>query len=175
ITAAMRSPISRRIIFSTMTTTAQRECLSRGTLGSTIMPTANPHETLTGSASLRWGRGGKVTTSSKTRSQVMWKVLESLGVKRERNSEVQTITNRVTAFRLHYDHAMTAAAELQQMIAASQRDLNDAFMRLRAAVPTSPPTHLISEGTEASEAAPATNGNSTTNKPGKNRNWSSAA
>ena len=97
----------------------------------------------------------------------MWKLLESLRIKRGHNPEVQTITSRATAFRLHYDHAMRVAAELHDMIAASQRDLNDAFMRLRAAVPDSPPSHLI---TEAPESPPTGNG-----RPRERRTVSSAA
>ena len=92
----------------------------------------------------------------------MWKFLKSLGVslgltrERERSPEVQSITNLATSFRLHYDHAMSAAAELHNMISGSQRDLNNAFARLRAAVPASPPSHLI---TEESAAVPAADGN----------------
>jgi len=101
----------------------------------------------------------------------MWKFLESLGVMqgvmRERSAEVQSITSRATSFRLHYDHAMLAATELEDMIAASKRDLNDAFMRLRAAVPASPPSDLI---TEESETVPDGNG-----RARKSRTWSSAA
>ena len=92
----------------------------------------------------------------------MWKFLKSLGVsfgltqERESSVEVQSITNLTTSFRLHFDHAMSAAAELHDKISASQRDLNNAFARLRAAVPASPPSHLI---TEESEAVPAGDGN----------------
>jgi hypothetical protein len=100
----------------------------------------------------------------------MWKLLESLGVKLQQHSpEVETISSRAAAFRHHYDHAMSAAAELHDMISKSQRDLNDAFTRLRAAVPAAPPSHLI---TEADEAAPAEENNG---RPGKRRSWSSAA
>lgn len=99
----------------------------------------------------------------------MWKVLESLGIKRQHNAAVQSITSRATAFRLHYDHAMRAAAELHDMISSSQRDLNDAFTRLRAAVPAAPPSHLISE---ESDIAPAGNGNG---RSREKRNLSSAA
>jgi len=86
----------------------------------------------------------------------MLKFLKSSGPTRERSAEVQNITNLATAFRLHYDHAMSAAAELHDMISSSQRDLNSAFARLRAAVPAAPPSHLI---TEESETVPAIDGN----------------
>ena len=103
----------------------------------------------------------------------MWKFLKSLGVMRgvmrERSAEVQSITSRATSFRLHYDHAMLVAAELEDMIAASKRDLNDAFTRLRAAVPASPPSDLI---TEESASVPAGDGNG---RARKSRTWSSAA
>src|SRR5207249_332616 len=75
----------------------------------------------------------------------MWKFMNSLGVMRERSAEMQSITNRATSFCVHYDHAMLVAAELEEMIAASKRDLNDAYTRLRAAVPASTPSHLITE------------------------------
>jgi hypothetical protein len=92
--------------------------------------------------------------------RIMWKILKSLGLSleltRERSAEVQNITNLATSFRLHFDHAMSAAAELHDMISASQRDLNDAFARLRAAVPASPSSHLI---TEESETVSAGEGN----------------
>ena len=109
----------------------------------------------------------------------MWKFLKSLGVMRgilrERSAEVQSITSRATSFRVHYDHAMLVAAELEDMIAASKRDLNDAFTRLRAAVPTSPPSDLITEDnviTEDSASVPAGDGNG---RARKSRTWSSAA
>jgi hypothetical protein len=99
----------------------------------------------------------------------MWKFLKSLGVMRERSAEVQNITALATSFRLHHDHAMLAATELHEMISASQRDLNNAFMRLRAAVPASPPSDLI---TEDNETVPAGDGNG---RARKSRTWSSAA
>jgi hypothetical protein len=109
----------------------------------------------------------------------MWKFLNSLGVMRgilrERSAEVQNITSRATAFRHHYDSAMLVATELHDMIAKSQRDLNDAFTRLRAAVPASPPSHLITEDnviTEESASVPAGDGNG---RARKSRTWSSAA
>jgi hypothetical protein len=103
----------------------------------------------------------------------MWKFLKSLQimrkVKRERRAEVQSITSRATSFRVHYDHAMLVAAELEDMIAASKRDLNEAFGRLRAAVPASPASDLI---TEESEIAPTGDGNG---RARKGRSWSTAA
>jgi hypothetical protein len=105
----------------------------------------------------------------------MWKFLNSLGVMRERSAEMQSITSRATSFRVHYDHAMLVAAELEDMIAASKRDLNDAYARLRAAVPASTPSHLITEEnviTEESQTVPAGDGNG---RARKSRTWSSAA